>query len=349
MFTLLMGHAFLGCFAGFARRFSKGFGVALALGSGFLAGCADDGDGDGPQDPQGTRATIVLSDANNYSTLSSLTIPTVETGSAVDLDICWPDARQDFQCHDVDPLADIDNVSFLRLSHLTQQEIADKITAGQLTQSQVSGYVDYHTDHQSTCTKLSSFSLAGSKFDVEDQYVESADTVYLLILSKGTVPGVGARTMTFVKPTEASTNTDVSASSGCGMLDFQADLGDAAVVSVPAQKPWVVDWEDVTLDGQGNAIYYPNIDRLMLGFFEDKTVAELEAGIFDIEQTATSLWNIQLTGGRSADLATARERTSGEPFAGFDRTDGVWLLALLCGECQNPQPIVLSVLEPNSR
>jgi hypothetical protein len=341
-----MKEAFVSRFARLAPCFSEKSGVALALlSSVFLAGCGDDGQG--PKN-QGTRGNIVLANANNYSTNSSLTIPTIETASAVDLDICWPDVVEDLQCHEVDPLADIDNVSFLRLSQLTEDQIEEKLTAGQLTQSQVSGYLDYHTDHQSTCAKLSSLSLGGTKIKVEAEYVASADTVYLLILSKGIDPGVGARTMTFVKPSESSSNTEVSASSGCGMLDFQADLSSAAVLSVPTQKPWVVDWQDVTRDGQGNLIDYQTIDGLMVGFFEGRTVAELEAEIFDIELTASSLWDIPLAGGRKADLAVARERTSKEPFAGFDRSDGVWLLALLCSECQNPQPVVLAVLEPST-
>ena len=37
---------------------------------------------------------------------------------------------------------------------------------------------------------------------------------------------------------------------------------------------------------------------------------------------------------------------SGELFTGFDRGPGVWLLALMCSTCQNPAPILLTVLEP---
>ena len=105
-------------------------------------------------------------------------------------------------------------------------------------------------------------------------FVESDDRVYMLILSKGTNPGVGARTMTFVKPTASSTNTRIDIPEGCGMLQFAADLASAKPVSVPAKSPWVVDWQDVTRDGQGNAIAADTIDRLLVGFFEGKTVAD---------------------------------------------------------------------------
>jgi hypothetical protein len=306
-------------------------------------GCGSDASDDGAK--QGSRGTILLQDENNYSSVSSLSIPVVQTAVG-DLDICWKDAVKDLQCHDVDPVAELDNVSLLRFLHLSNEEVEKKLTSGQLSQSQVDGYLDFKTDHDSTCTKLSALSFFGTEIDVAKEYVASSERKYMLIFSKGTTPGVGARTMTFIEPTEDSTNTVVDAPEGCGMLDFKANLSDAVPMAVGAKAPWLVDWQDVTVDGQRNPIAYQSIDRLMLGFFQDATVAELQDRIFDIEQIATSLWELPLTGGRKAELSFAEERTTGEPFAGFDRTDGVWLLALLCSTCQNPQPVVLSVLAP---
>lgn len=307
-------------------------------------GCGSDAsDGD---EPQSSRGNVQLQDENNYSSMSSLSIPVVETAVS-DLDICWKDAVKDLQCHDVDPATDLDNVSLLRFLHLSNEEVEKKLTSGQLSQSQLDGYVDFHTDHDSTCTKLSAFSFFGTEIDVPEQYVESDDRKYMLIFSKGTTPGVGARTMTFIQPTAGSTNTVVNAPEGCGILDFKANLTGAKKVPVGAKAPWLVDWQDVTVDGQGNPIVSQSIDRLMLGFFEDTTVEELQEQIFDIEQNATSLWELPLTGGRKAELSFAEERKTGDAFAGFDRTDGVWLLALLCSTCQNPQPVVLSILDPS--
>lgn len=327
-------------------RASLQFLTATALLVASNAGCSSDDDKSNPG--SGKRGNVVLENRNNYSTVSSLTIPTVETASAVDLDICWDDAVQDLQCHDLDPKGGLDNLSMLRFLHLTPAEVEKKLTAGQLAQSEVDGYLDYQTKNATTCAKLSALSFFGTQIKVADEYVENSDRVYMLILSKGTTPGVGARTMTFVKPTETSTNTEVNIPHGCGMLDFKADLAAATPLSVPAKGPWVVDWQDVTVDGQGNAIAYESIDRLLVGFFEGMSVADLEAQIFDIEQIATSLWELPLTGGRKADLAFAKERESGQFFTGFERAGGVWMFALTCGTCQNPQPVVLSVLEPSA-
>ncbi|MBN1609054.1 MAG: hypothetical protein JW940_20670 [Polyangiaceae bacterium] len=102
----------------------------------------------------------------------------------------------------------------------------------------------------------------------------------------------------------------------------------------------------MTRNGQGNELIYATIDRLLIGFYKEKTPADLEARFFDIETLATSLWELALTGGRTADLVQAVEHGTDAAFEGFTRTDGVWILALLCSTCQNPAPVVLTILDP---
>jgi hypothetical protein len=310
-----------------------------------LGGCGENGPEEDPDDAAG--ANIIIQDANNYQSQSSLSIPTVETASATDLDICWTDAVDDLQCHELDPQADVDNVALLRFLHLSEEEVEERLTAGQLAQSEVDGYLEFNTDHTSTCAKLSSMSFFGTAIDVEEEYMESSDHTYMLLFAEGTTPGVGARTMTFVRPTATSTNTTVAAPTGCGLLEFSADLSSAEALGVPAAGPWVIDWRNITSDGQGNPVVFENIDGVLIGFYEGMTAADLEAQIFDLELLATSLWEIELTGGRTADLAKAKERESGARFSGFERDEeGLWVLGLMCNTCQNPAPIVLATLQP---
>ena len=73
-----------------------------------------------------------------------------------------------------------------------------------------------HRSQRTTCTKLSELSFFGTVIDVPSEYIESADYTYLLLFAKGTTPGQGARTMMFLNPTAASTNTAVDAPTGCG-------------------------------------------------------------------------------------------------------------------------------------
>jgi hypothetical protein len=289
----------------------------------------------------------MLADANNYLSESSLSIPTVQTASGVDLEICWSDVSTDIQCHDLAPAADLDNLALLRFRNLTPTEVEQKLTTGQLSMSEIDGYLDYHTSGDSTCAQLSSLSFLGTPVEVEEEYVESSERVYMLLLAEGTTPGVGARTMTFIEPTASSTNARVDVSAGCGLLEFSADLSSLEPLRIPRQAPWVVDWRNVTRDSLGNPIVFQSIDSVIIAHYAGLTVPELEAQILDLELIATSLWEVSLTGGRSADLSLATNRETGEPFAGFAGAEGVWALGVMCNTCQNPAPIILSILEPS--
>ena len=314
-----------------------------AAGLSLLAGCG------GAANTDDARGNVLLHDENNYSTMASLAIPTIETTAGTDADICWSSVVDDLQCHPVSATADLDNVSLLRVAHLSHEQVQQRVAAGTLSQSDVAGYVDFHTDHSTTCTKLSDFSFFGTVIDVPSEYVESSDYTYLLLFAKGTTPGQGARTMIFLNPTATATNTKIDAPTGCGMLDFSADLSSLTKLPVPAAGPWVVDWRDITRDGQGSTVPFQKIDGVTIGFYAGMTVADLQARIFDIELIATALWDVKLAGGRTADLATAKDRATGAVFAGFDRADaGTWMLALTCSKCQNPAPVLLTILDPGA-
>jgi hypothetical protein len=290
---------------------------------------------------------ILLHDDNNYTATGSLAIPTVETAPATDLDICWTNVVDDFQCHPVAPMADVDTMSLLRLLHLSEVQVEERLSTGELAQADVNGYIEYRTNHTSTCAKLSQLSFFGTVINVENEYVETIDQTYLLLFAKGTRPGVGARTMTFIKPTAGSMNTKVEAATGCGQLTFSANLTALTKVKIPAAAPWVIDWRNLTRDGQGNTIVLASLDSVLIGFYQGMTVEQIQADIFDLELNATALWDVQLSGGRTADLSTAVERGTGALFTGFTRSAaGVWMLALLCSTCQNPAPVLLTVLDP---
>jgi hypothetical protein len=320
---------------------ARDLGVLLAL-----AGVCPTLSACGSSSPPGD-GTIAIGDANNYQTTATLTIPFVETAAATDLDICWTGIVDDLQCHPVAAQADIDDVALIRISRLTEQQVADKLATGQLSQSSVDGYLDFYTDHGSTCAKLSQLSFNGTPIDVTSKYIESATYTYLLLFTKGTRPGVGARTMTFLRPTSASTNTHVDAPTGCGLLAFSADLASLTHVPMPAAGPWVVDWHALTRDSQGNPPPFQNIDGLTIGFFAGMTAADIQAHIFDLETLATTLWDIQLPGGKTADLATAKDRVTGAAFTGFaGEPTGTWMIALTCSRCSTPAPVLLTILDP---
>jgi hypothetical protein len=298
----------------------------------------------------GAGGNLRLADENNYSAQSGLTIPAIETASAADLEICWTDVVKDLQCHDVAPDEDLDTVALLRFAHLSEAEIAAELTTGQLAQSEVDGYADVViTEFDSTCTKLSEFSFFESEIELEEEYFESDERKYLMLFSKGTNPGVGARSMIFLRPSKSSTNKKVDGPTGCGMLEFSADLASLEPLAVPSEGPWILDWGDVTRDGQGYGIEDVPIDGVLLGFYEGKSVDDLEEQVLDLTLIATESWEIELERGDTVDLSRARGRNGEGAFEGFEREEeGVWLLGLTCSMCQNPAPVVLTILEPEA-
>src|SRR5690606_31620961 len=136
--------------------------------------------------------------------------------------------------------------------------------------------------------------------------------------STGTTAGVGAQAMLFLTPTASSTNTTVDGQPGCGTLDFMADLSSAERVSMPANGPFAITWENLEHDSLGQPIVPGNIDQLLIGFYQDMTVAQIEDQIFDLELMATTLWDLELTGSSIANLEHAVERGTDIPFNGFD-------------------------------
>ncbi len=309
-----------------------------------LAASCGDGGGNADAGPVGN---VVMGDQNSYTSTSSLTIPVVATTPAVDLNVCWTDLMKDILCHDVSATADIDTVSFLQIPRLSKTQIQEKLAKGTLSQNEVALYREFQPTGSTTCANLSTFAFGPTLVPATD-YVTAADKTYMMLFSTGTTPGSGAKSMVFLDPVASSTNTMVAApASGCDILTFQADLTTRTPLPIPTDGPWVVDWSQITKDSMGNKVQFQFIDSLMVGYYEGKTVADLQAMFKDIDRVATKLWNVDIpTGRKYMDLAMAKD-TTGAAFPGFTgASTGVYAVALLCSTCQVPAPVALSILQP---
>lgn len=320
-------------------------GGLLILGSSAM-GCGSDGDGDA----DGGGADIVVLDQNNYTGVATLTIPVVETAPGTNIEFCIDSLVANLQCHALDPLVDIANVSFLKIQGMSKEEITAKLEADTFATSDVKTYFDHAMDGVSSCVNLQDFASFGDPPPLVDppvDYIEDPTMEYLVLFSDRTTPGVGAQSMMFLEPTPGSAVTTAPAQSGCDLLDFVVDLESSTPLEVKNDGPWMVDWSDLTMDGQGNPVKFNKVDRLLVGFYEGMTLADLEAQVFDLESLPKDLYELSLTGQREANLANAVHTQSGANFTGFAQaTEGVWILGLLCGGCQTPAPIVLSTLTP---
>ncbi len=300
-------------------------------------------------------ADVVLQDANNYTSKTKLKLPTIQTKSGADLTVCWDGLMKDLLCHDIQPPTNgIDNVSFLQIPNLSHDDVAAKLAVGQLDENLVKVYRDHHVDSAAAtkCANIGTFILGTSMLDPAVDYVEpvAGKTVtYMLLFENGTTPGVGSKAMTFLEPTAASAETTVAAPDACAgsVLDFTATLGTPTSISATDNTKWVVDWSKITVDSFGNKVSFNKIDKVLLGFYQNKTATDLMTSFTDIEQIATTLYEVPVAqGARSVDLATAKLRAGTTTFPGFTQTDGVWALAVTCGKCQVPAPVALTILQP---
>jgi len=305
----------------------------------------------GDSKPEWPKGNVVFEPTHNYTSQTSLSIPQTETAPGADLMICWDALQKDLLCHNiVAPSNDIDNVSFLQIPNMTHDTAEAKLAIGQLDPNLVHVYGDFHVDHTAAtkCVKLSELKLGDPVIPATD-YTEDATRTYMLLFESGTTPGVGSRSMMFLVPTSSSTATTVNAVDACAssVLTFNATLGAPMTISATDRTKWHVDWSQLTVDSFGNPIDFRKIDKALVGFYQDKTAADLQAGFKDIEISATSLYEVAVSlGARDADLANAKLRGGTEMFPGFTRTNGTWALAVTCSKCQVPAPILMTILQP---
>jgi hypothetical protein len=321
----------------------RGFAILLplALAVPLVPACSSKSGG------SGAVGNVVIEDANNYSSTSTLTIPTVETAPLTDLTFTWDAITKDLLCHTAGA---IDNVAFLQIKNQSQMQIEEKMAVGKLDSKQVPVYGEKHT-LAGTAGALTSVQL--STFDWYDpftpttDYAVSSTTQYVVLFTHGTTLGSGSQSMVFIQPTEGVVTNTVSAPDACAgnFLAFSAMLSPA--VSIPTAGPWKIDWSQITTDNFGNALDFSQIklDKVEVGFFQGKQPADVQADFLNIEQDATALYTYTVpTGQKYVDLMSTP--VSGGAFPGFAQTDGTWAAAVLCSSCSVPAPTVFTILAP---
>jgi hypothetical protein len=329
-------------------RGSAGFFFASLLLSPLLPAC---GGSTAPPTEMWPKGNIVFTDANNYMSDTHLTIPIVSTAPGADLDICWDGLMKDLLCHDLMAgTNDVDNVAFLQIPNMSKAAVESKLAVGQLDENLVKVYGDFHVDHTaaSKCTKLSQLKLGRSIAPATD-YIADMNTTYMLLFASGTTPGVGSKSMLFLDPT--GTAASVAAVDACAnhVLMFDATLGAPMAIPAADNTKWHVDWSQLTHDSFNNPVLFNKIDKVLIGYYQGKTAADLQTSFKDIEQIATTLYEVTVApGARDVDLKNAKVRGGTTAFTGFNQTDGAWALAVTCGKCQVPAPILMSILQPTA-
>ena len=304
------------------------------------ASAASDGgstDGGTPVD-----GAVLLTDANNYRFEGVLDGPSFPLAEYADSSISWASLTEDLQCHPLDPVADIDNVSLMVFPLLSEEEVEEGLSTDTLEQVDIAVYLS-NEPGEGTEVNLSEMTFFGTDAHIQDEFAEGSGA-WLMVFTTGTTVGVGSRMIAFLTPTAGESATHAEVRDGCSVLDVDVSIADATAVSIPTAGPWAFDWSGLTTTAQGQPFDPLAVTEIMVARYDDLGIAELEADFLDLELLADGLWTQPHPSGTSTELADLVD-AGGAPFPGFT-AGGTWLLALRCGTCPNPAPLFLAVLVP---
>jgi hypothetical protein len=351
-----MRHVFPGSFTSRASSAFRPFAApALVALAACLTGCGDDGAATNPPPPPPDAITIT--EEHNYlTTASELDVEVVTVGAEQNLRICWTDITTDIQGHAVDPVKDINDVSFIRVLRSDPADVAELLNTGTLLQDDVDGAWEVLPTGGETCADLDEFrDISGdTPIDPEESFQIDDDYTYLLVFATGTKIGFGARTMLILEPKADSLVTAVNAlEDSSDRLTFEVELASREKLEMPAEGPWQIDWSAIKTDNHGNTLDKNAVDRLLIGFFAGKDPSDLEEGFLDLEQETPALggpdqsWEVSVAKGSLASLAGATGRNGEPAFDGFETDEeGTWIVGAFCGLCQNPAPVIVTILDP---
>ena len=335
----------------------------LVASSALFIGC---GDGNSPSDGTGGTGAgggssgtnnLKLTQANNFKvTSSSLAISPLTAPAGQDFSICWGQLTKDIQGHALNPATDINQVTLVPAMG-TQTDVEGWLNTGQLSQNKISssGAFVFKPNGSQTCAMLSQFSTVGDdtvKYKTSDFKPQDGVT-YLVVFNTGIQLGIGARTMMFLVPSSSETTTTINATDTTTTLSYIADLHDLIKPMVDQAKPPTVDWSAVMNDGQNIPIDSQAVTRVLVGFYQGKSVSALETGFLNLDQETgamggpTQSWQLKVSSVQTANLAAAVGRNHEPALTGFPHTDqDPWLLGMFCDDCQNPAPVIVTILDP---
>ena len=122
-------------------------------------------------------------------------------------------------------------------------------------------------------------------------------------------------------------------------------------MAIPAtdNTKWVLDWSPITKDSFGNPVRFTRLDRVLIGFYQGRTAADLQTNFKDIEISRDHA--VRGVGRRPAPatskLGDAKLRGGTTPFPGFTQTDGVWAIGRHVQQVSGPRARwLMTILQP---
>ena len=305
-------------------------------------------------------ATLVASEANNYSFSSTIRLPPVTVKSMSDLKFDWGGVSKDFLGHSLDAATDL-NTILLLLWALPLDELQTKLNADTLLNPdlQVSPPPTWPAPGASTdgttSAQLYSFTINGTEIDrpTFDMYFDptlySASThTFMLAAATGRTLGQGFRMLQTFHLDAGASATTVALKDDSTQMTCRVSLRNLTISGVPGGTAnLMLDWSDMVAraapNGLGGTFKEGYITSAIVGHFAE-TPDQLEKKFLDLDLIATNYYRADIASGSILDFSTLKD-SSGASFPGVDDT-GTWMVGLICGNCRNPAPWYMTILEP---
>lgn len=266
--------------------------------------------------------TVFLEDAHNYAFSSTLTLDDVVVKEGQDVTFSWCDLTQDFLGLPLDPL-DIRRVE-ISVWDVDEQTLVDSLVSTVIPQSALYGQAQ--VELSGVCeTSVAAMSFLGTPV-TPSAYILEDGHAYLVTL----YDDQDARMTSLFSPIADTENdrVDFHDTSAVVAIDVDLDAGE------PASPPGLVDWSLLTADGSGQAFPLNKYTRLeVYRFDEDLETLEEDFVRLELLQEEQQDWSVD--GLLDLDLGDV------DLFS----DSGTWLMALRCGDCTNPAPPFLTVVE----
>lgn len=298
-------------------------------------------------------ANIVATESSNYRFSSTITVPPVKVASMANLRFDWSALTKDFLGKPLSPTADL-GMALVMIWNLKRADFERNLNADALFTADlaVSPPLNLPTAG-ATSGALHDFLLNGTAISTEmfnDYFNASlytpANTTFLVAVQSGTELGQQVRMLQAFELDTTSSVTDVALTDASTKLSYTANLRSLTITGVPAATPaLMLDWSQMKTNAHGAPFDTTAITSVIVSHFA-QTPAELEKRFLDLDQIALASYRADVPAGTSLDLSTLTDDFDAT-FPGIN-DQGTWMVGLICGNCRNPAPWYLTILEPCS-
>ncbi len=300
-------------------------------------------------------AMVNLADAQNYEFSSTLFVDTVPIpGNNSNITFDWSTLTKDMIGHSLNAQLDIDMV-LVSVWQMGPTDLMNLINLDQVEQKNMVAVMSIYTRDVKTSETLLNFTSFGTPLSEQEimPYFDSQSSVYspdtythMVMAATGEVAGKGTRMLLFLTLDDNSITTTVNITDDSTSLDYSVNAKNLTRLPLAAGAAGLVniDWQYLTANAMGSTFEPYLITEVVIAQYASLNVCGFEDNFLDMELIADQWYRAEISEGTSASLQNLT-RADGTPFQGID-TNGTWILALVCGTCNNPAPSFLTVLQP---